>query len=65
MPSGTEGIEMAITPQTGHTNRESLRAEAQFLITRLRDQMDFMNQREQTFMSQMLDAVTMEEEWVP
>lgn len=51
--------------QTGHSSREELRAEAQKLISYLRDHMDSMDSREATFMTNMLDNVTLSEEWVP
>ena len=51
--------------QTGHDSRAALRTEAEKLINYLRDHMDEMDSREATFMTNMLDQITLSEEWVP
>jgi chlorite dismutase len=50
---------------TGHSTKAELRAEADKLITYLRDHIDEMSEREATFMTNMLDQAAMSEEWVP
>jgi hypothetical protein len=51
--------------QTGHESRAALRKEAEHMIRYLRDHIEAMSPWEQTFMTDMLDQVTLSEDWVP
>ena len=51
--------------ETGHASRTDLRAETEKLVNALRDHIDEMDEREATFMTNMLDSATLSEEWVP
>jgi hypothetical protein len=50
---------------TGHSSRAELRAETEKLVNMLRDSMEMMTDYEATFMTKMVDQVTLDESWVP